>query len=219
MSIDAIASAYCEGRILQPLRRRRSSLRHVFCQGGLPDIDAKFSSSHSSAAHPIAGWRRSSRESGCELQARPLVGHHVAVTSSANRLGSRHDATDHRCRVEDFQCVQHLRCQATETDNASRSKLLKTSRLGDLRRSTLSWCRRMRISACSATRDRNRPPTRHQINLERSPIAETITRFAADSQRLWVCGRDNGSVLSLIAFYATPGHRATWFALMASLMT
>jgi hypothetical protein len=25
-------------------------------------------------------------------------------------------------------------------------------------------------------------------------------------------------LLSLIAFYATPGHRATWFALMASLM-
>jgi hypothetical protein len=25
-------------------------------------------------------------------------------------------------------------------------------------------------------------------------------------------------LLTLIAFYATPGHRATWFALMASLM-
>src|SRR5262245_40034853 len=33
--------------------------------------------------------------------------------------------------------------------------LLKDTRVGDLRRSTLSWCRRTRISASNTARDRN----------------------------------------------------------------
>src|SRR5271168_460042 len=40
--------------------------------------------------------------------------------------------------------------------------LLRTTRLGDLRCSTLSWCRRNRISACNAARDRNSAKTADQ---------------------------------------------------------
>src|SRR5580704_6960148 len=48
--------------------------------------------------------------------------------------------------------------------------LLRATRLGDLRRSTLRWCRRNRTSACNAARDRNSPITADQINLQRSLI-------------------------------------------------
>src|SRR5262249_2524541 len=48
-----------------------------------------------------------------------------------------------------------------------------------------------RASACNATRDRNRPTTAHQINLQKSSIAATINRFAVDRQPAWVCGRDS----------------------------
>jgi hypothetical protein len=41
---------------------------------------------------------------------------------------------------------------------------------GDLRRSTLSWCRRTRISASNVARDRNSPIKAYQINLQRSLI-------------------------------------------------
>jgi hypothetical protein len=56
--------------------------------------------------------------------------------------------------------------------------LLRATRLGDLRRSTLSWCRRNRISACNAARDRNSPITADQINLQRSLIGRR--RVAGD---------------------------------------
>jgi hypothetical protein len=54
------------------------------------------------------------------------------------------------------------------------------TRFGDLRLSTLSWCRRTRISACNAARDRNSPAIAHQINSQRSPIGVIINRFAHD---------------------------------------
>jgi hypothetical protein len=62
---------------------------------------------------------------------------------------------------------------------------------GALRRSTLSWCRRTRISACNEARDRSNPTVAHQINLQRSPIPSTIDRFADDRQPFRVCGRDS----------------------------
>jgi hypothetical protein len=68
--------------------------------------------------------------------------------------------------------------------------LPNANRFGDLRRSTLSWCRRTRISASNANRDRNSPIKAHQINLQKSLIDRTINRFAILSQLFWVCGRD-----------------------------
>src|SRR5262245_56687215 len=59
--------------------------------------------------------------------------------------------------------------------------LPSVTRLGDLRRNTLSWCRITRISACSAIRDRTRPTTAHQIKLHKSLIA---TILSADSQAI-----------------------------------
>jgi hypothetical protein len=71
--------------------------------------------------------------------------------------------------------------------------LLNANRLGDLRRSTLSWCRRTRISASNAARDRNSPIRAHQINLQRSLIGSEYQPIRGRGQPFWVCGRDNRS--------------------------
>jgi hypothetical protein len=68
--------------------------------------------------------------------------------------------------------------------------LLKANRFGDLRRSTLSWCRRTRISASNAARDRNSPIKAHQINLQRSLIGSEYQPIRGRGQPFWVCGRD-----------------------------
>src|SRR5215510_10448598 len=62
--------------------------------------------------------------------------------------------------------------------------MLNASRFGVFRRSTLSWWRSTRISACKAVGDRNKPTTAHQISLQRSPIPPTINRFVGDRHRV-----------------------------------
>src|SRR6266508_2409813 len=73
--------------------------------------------------------------------------------------------------------------------------LLRATRFGDLRCRTLSWCRRTRISASNAARDRSSPIKAHQINLQTSLIDGTINRFGRASQLFWVCGRDSGAFM------------------------
>jgi hypothetical protein len=51
-----------------------------------------------------------------------------------------------------------------------RSMLLKAARFGALRHSTLSWCRRTRISASSRALDRNRLVSAYASNLRKSII-------------------------------------------------
>jgi hypothetical protein len=74
-----------------------------------------------------------------------------------------------------------------------RSILPNANRFGDLRRSTLSWCRRTRISASDAARDRNRPIKTHQINLQRSLIGSEYQPIRGRGQPFWVCGRDKST--------------------------
>jgi DNA invertase Pin-like site-specific DNA recombinase len=69
--------------------------------------------------------------------------------------------------------------------------LPNANRFGDLRRSTLSWCRRTRISASNAARDLNSRIKAHQINLQRSLIGSEYQPIRSRSQRFWVCGRDS----------------------------
>jgi hypothetical protein len=59
--------------------------------------------------------------------------------------------------------------------------LLKVSRFGDFRRSTLSWWRSVRISASSEALDRNSPITAHQISLSMSLMdnASSDSRLSA----------------------------------------
>ncbi len=64
------------------------------------------------------------------------------------------------------------------------------NRFGELRRSTLSWCRGTRISASNAARDRNSPIKAHQINVQRSLIGSEYQPIRGRSQPFWVCGRD-----------------------------
>ena len=69
--------------------------------------------------------------------------------------------------------------------------LPRATRLGDLRCSTLSWCRRNRISACNAARDRNSAKTADQINLQKSLIRMKYQPIRRHRQPLSVCGRDS----------------------------
>jgi hypothetical protein len=66
--------------------------------------------------------------------------------------------------------------------NTRRSILPNANSFGDLRRSTLSWCRRTRISASNAARDRNSPIKAHQINLQRSLIGSEYQPIRGRSQ-------------------------------------
>ena len=76
--------------------------------------------------------------------------------------------------------------------------MLKASRFGDFRRNTLSWCRRTRISASNAARDRNNPTKAHHINLQRSLIGSEYPpirgrgqpfEFAVGTRVAWLPGR------------------------------
>jgi hypothetical protein len=71
-----------------------------------------------------------------------------------------------------------LKHAATALEREPTELKVTVTRFGDLRLSTLSWCRRIRISACNATRDRNSPAMAHQISPQRSPIGPIINRFA-----------------------------------------
>jgi hypothetical protein len=68
--------------------------------------------------------------------------------------------------------------------------LPNANRFGELRRSTLSWCRRTRISASNAARDRNSQIKAHQINLQRSLIGSEYRPIRGRGQPFWVCDRD-----------------------------
>jgi hypothetical protein len=72
------------------------------------------------------------------------------------------------------------------------------NRFGDLRRSTLSWCRRTRISASNAAGDLNSPIKARQINP--SLIRSEYRPIRSPSQRVWVCGRDSPEAFLLIRF-------------------
>src|SRR5215471_8936426 len=86
--------------------------------------------------------------------------------------------------------LKGTRCAAAHSMERGDNQSLKATRFGDLRRNTLSWCRRTRISACKAARDRNNPTTAHQINLQRSAIAIDYYRFAGNRQPYWVCNAE-----------------------------
>jgi transposase len=72
------------------------------------------------------------------------------------------------------------------------------SLLGDFLRSTLSWWRRVKISASSDDLDRNNPMTAHQISLRMSPIGASIARFAAIRQLDRVYGSDRRKIHALV---------------------
>src|SRR4051812_13512236 len=66
--------------------------------------------------------------------------------------------------------------------NMSRSKLLKTGRLRDLRPNTFSWWRRARFSTSREELERNRPTSADQMSFSRSHIEQFIARFGAAGQ-------------------------------------
>src|SRR4051794_28093207 len=69
--------------------------------------------------------------------------------------------------------------------NMSRSKLLKTGRLRDLRPNTFSWWRRARFSTSREELERNRPTSADQMSFSRSHIEQTkeqaiVKRFVSE---------------------------------------
>lgn len=108
-------------------------------------------------------------------------------------IGSKAGAmpAEYRVWFEDLQSVQHPGSQTVESNKHQAVNVAEGQSLRDLRRSTLSWCRRIRISASNAARDRNSPIKAHQINLEMSVMKRSINRFAGAGQPIWVYGRDN----------------------------
>src|SRR4051794_29889788 len=96
-----------------------------------------------------------------------------------------------------------------------RSKLLKTGRRGDARRSTFSWWRRASISSSSEVFDRNSPRSIHLIRLSRARIEHSSpdsdvhakrTEFTtatpvhagtgADARGQWMCRHLHRGVMS-----------------------
>jgi hypothetical protein len=82
--------------------------------------------------------------------------------------------------------LQELHGRAPQTPGGQRCRRPIAS---GVRRSTLSWCRRTRISASKAARDRNSPIKAHQINLQRSLIGCKYQPIRG--QPFWVCGRNS----------------------------
>jgi hypothetical protein len=91
--------------------------------------------------------------------------------------------------------------------------LPNANRFGDLRRSTLSWCRRTSISASKAARDRKSPIKAHQINLKRSLIGSQYEPIRGRSQPFWICGRDTGNEIQLTDAMIEPARTQPFYGL------
>src|SRR5260221_11661176 len=93
---------------LPALRRRPSSPRHVFCHGGLPDIDAKLEQ------FAVDPWRSPKRVRDAHV-ANELANVRWCLWPATARsrfpapIGSEPSAVpaDHRLRLEEFQCVPY----------------------------------------------------------------------------------------------------------------
>ncbi len=100
---------------LPALRRRPSSPRHVFCHGGLPDIDAKLEQ------FAVDPWRSPKRVRDAHV-ANKLANVRRCLWPAAARsrfpapIGSEPSAVpaDHRLGLENFQRVQYSRSYAIE---------------------------------------------------------------------------------------------------------
>ncbi len=100
---------------LPALRRRPSSPRHVFCHGGLPDIDAKLEQ------FAVDPWRSPKRVRDAHV-ANKLANVRRCLWPAAARsrfpapIGSAPSAVpaDHRLGLENFQRVQYSRSYAIE---------------------------------------------------------------------------------------------------------
>jgi len=101
---------------------------------------------------------------------------HLRSAAATSRLPSPEQTktgtmpADNSLRLDDRQGVQDARRNPIEAGENQTIELLKASRFGDFRRSTLSWWRSVRVSASSEALDRNNPMTAHQISLSVSPM-------------------------------------------------
>ena len=97
------------------LRRWLPSPRHIFCHGGLPDIDAKLEQfavdprcspkrvRDAHVANELANVRR------CLWPATTRAGFPAPISSETSAVPA-----DHRPRLENFQCIQYCRSHTIE---------------------------------------------------------------------------------------------------------
>ena len=142
---------------LPPLGRRSPSSRHILCNGGLSDIDAELEKlamdprcspqriGDAHLADKLAYFYRHGRSSAAVLR-----------FPSPIRSKSRTAPKDYGLRSDDCKCPYILGNGWQTLRNINLSIETNRSLVGLARRSTLIWCLSTRISASSATCDRNR---------------------------------------------------------------
>src|ERR1700736_4281484 len=125
---------------LPPLGRWSPSPRHILCNGGLSDIDAELENlamnpwcapqwaGEPDLANELKDFQRGLRPAAARSR------FPAPIRSEAGTMPA-----DHRLRLNDRESVQHAgRANRYNPANTRRSMLVKVSRCGDLRRSTLS---------------------------------------------------------------------------------
>src|ERR1700716_615461 len=153
------------------LRGRNPPPHHIFGHAGLADSDAKLEKlamdprcspqwiGDAHLADKLAYFYRHGRSSAA-----------VRRFPSPIRSKSRTVPTDYRLRSDDCKCANIFGNSRQTPPNINLSIDTNRSLLGLARRSTLICCLSTRISASSATRDRNRSLAIPKINRHKSSI-------------------------------------------------
>src|SRR6202165_754017 len=153
------------------LRGRNPPPLHIFGHAGLADIDAKLEKlamdprcspqriGDAHLADKVAYVDRHGRSSAAVLR-----------FPSPIRSKSRTVPTDYGLRSDDCKCAIHLGKQLVDATQYQPVNRHKSKSLRIARRSTLICCPSTRISASSATRDRNRSLAIAKINRHKSSI-------------------------------------------------
>src|SRR3954465_6325706 len=170
-SIETIPSAWLRRNVLQPCDGGR--LRHAMYLAAevWPTSMPSLRSSPWTRGAPQSGLARlisriSRRISGATLGL-------PACRRDFQRQKERNPARCQRITVSGSTIVSASKIRGAiryKQTKIIRSKLLKTGRRGDARRSTFSWWRRASISASSEVFDRNSPRSIHLIRLSRARI-------------------------------------------------
>jgi hypothetical protein len=191
---------------LPALRRWLPSPRHVFCHGGLPDIDAKLeqfavdprcSPKRVRDAH-IANEAANARR--CRRPTTARSGFPAPISSEPSAVPA-----DHRLRLENRQCVQYSRSHAIESR--------KHQAVNIAERQSLRGFAPEHVELVSKDKD---------LGLQRNPRPEQSDQDAPDQpakiahrseyqpirgrgQPFWVCGRDRSASVRGLPNPSNPG--------------
>jgi hypothetical protein len=147
----------------------------MLCNGGLPDIDAeldKFAMNQWRAPQWVGETHLANEMT--DFQRGSLDGHRAVLISSANTLGSQHDANGSRSPAWRSQSVQHARCQPIQP---GKYKTVDAAEDESLRLFTSQHVKLMTKRQDLYLQRRSRPISANQIRLQTSLINQSIARF------------------------------------------